>query len=217
LAAGPDAEVPTCPKWTVSKLVGHLGRVQSWVIKSVADPSGQQVKPDRPPEGWDNLLTWWDEQRTTMVDVLADPQAPAWLPFKRYPQTAGSWARRQAHEAAIHRLDAEHARCAVPSFVFDTEFAADGIDELIAWMVPTRVDWTESSAGGSVVLHATDAEQVWTVRLEPGKPPEIGEGGLDGDATIAGTADAVYRRVWGRPSHAVVTGNTALLEPLASP
>ncbi|TVT22363.1 hypothetical protein FNH05_33505 [Amycolatopsis rhizosphaerae] len=44
-AAGPDAAVPTCPKWTVSQLVGHLGRVHSRVRKAVADPSGHEIEP----------------------------------------------------------------------------------------------------------------------------------------------------------------------------
>ncbi|UIJ60481.1 maleylpyruvate isomerase family mycothiol-dependent enzyme [Amycolatopsis acidiphila] len=209
--------MPTCPRWTVSRLVGHLGRVQSWVVKALADPSGKDVKPDRPPEDWDELLAWWDGRRTTMLDNLTDAQAPAWLPFTRYPQVAGSWARRQAHEAAIHRLDGEHALNAEPTLVFDPEFAADGIDELIAWMVPTRQDWSKSEFEGTVLLHATDAARTWAVRLAPGAPPSISPDEVEADVTIAGPADAVYRRVWGRPSSAVVTGETALLEPLASP
>ncbi|HVW43489.1 MAG TPA: maleylpyruvate isomerase family mycothiol-dependent enzyme [Amycolatopsis sp.] len=217
LAAGPQAEVPTCPRWTVSRLVRHVARVHSWVVGSLADPTGQDVQRGRPPEDWDELLAWWDEQRTTMIERLADPDAPAWLPWQRFPQVARSWARRQAHEAAIHRLDAEYARGEVPSTLFDPAFAADGIDELIAWMTPARTDWSKVTVSGTVVLHAADAERVWSVHLEPGVEPVIEPGGLEGDAMIAGTADAVYRRVWGRPSEAKVTGDTALLEPLAAP
>jgi hypothetical protein len=187
------------------------------VGSALADPSGRGVKPERPPEDWDELLGWWDRQRSTMIEGLSDPDAPAWLPFSRYPQVAGSWARRQAHEAAIHRLDGEHALAAEPSFVFEPAFAADGIDELVAWMVPTRQDWSELQFDGTVLLHATDARRTWAVRLAPGLPPSITPDEVEADVTIAGPADAVYRRVWGRPSHAVVTGDTTLLEPLASP
>ena len=217
LAAGPDADVPTCPRWTVSRLVGHLARVQSWAGAALADPTGEDVKPGRPPEDWDELLAWWDRQRATLLERLADPGAPAWLPWRRFPQVAASWARRQAHEAAIHRLDAEHARGEVPSLLFEPEFAADGIDELVAWMAPARTDWSTATASGTVVVHAVDAGRVWSVHLEPGAEPVIEPDGLEGDAMIAGTADAVYRRVWGRPSAAKVTGDTALLEPLAAP
>ncbi|WP_431878521.1 maleylpyruvate isomerase family mycothiol-dependent enzyme [Amycolatopsis sacchari] len=209
--------MPTCPGWTVSRLVAHLARVQSWVVNALADPTGRQVEADRPPRDWEELLPWWDERREEMLTGLADPETPAWLPFTRYPQVARSWARRQAHEAAIHRLDAEHALTAEPPLVFDPEFAADGVDELIAWMVPTRRDWSKSAHSGVAVLHATDVDRAWAVRLSSGMPPEITAEVVAGDVTIAGPADAVYRRVWGRPSSAVVTGSTELLEPLAAP
>lgn len=179
----------------------------------------------QPPADWTELLSWWDEQLHGMVAELADPAAPAWLPFTRYPQTAASWARRQAHEAAIHRLDAEHALAgsddpsAVPSLVFDPEFAADGIDELIAWMLPTRVKWDQFAVSGSVLVHAADAGRMWRIGLHPGQPATIEpvRAAFEADATIAGTADAVYRRVWGRPSHAAVTGDASVLAPLAAP
>ncbi|MTD58705.1 maleylpyruvate isomerase family mycothiol-dependent enzyme [Amycolatopsis pithecellobii] len=213
VAAGPDTDVPTCPKWTVNRLVRHIGRVQSWVGKALAGAPDRQA--DQPPSDWAELLSWWDEQRVKMLDGLADPDAPAWLPFAGYPPFAGSWARRQAHEAAIHRLDAEHALTPTPSVVFPPEFAADGIDELITVLVPGRDDWSGSRFEGTVILRATDAGREWNVRLAPGVPPAPGAGAPD--LTIEGSADAVYRRVWGRPSVAVVAGEVALLEPLASP
>lgn len=217
MRAGPDAVVPTCPKWTVSRLVSHIGRVHSWVNAALADPSGQDVTPERPPADWAELLPWWDEQLSRMLAGLADPKAPAWLPFKAYPQVAGSWARRQAHEAAIHRLDAEHALVDEPPVVFDPELAVDGIDELIVGMVPAQRDWSSSAFSGIVALHATDVDRDWSVRLSSGMPPEISFDRAAGDVTVAGPADAIYRQVWGKPNAAVITGSTELLEPLAAP
>ena len=188
--------------------------MHSWVNAALDGRPGER---ERPPGDWDELLPWADEQRSKMLAGLEDPEAPAWLPFTRYPQVAASWARRQAHEAAIHRLDVEHALAAEPSLEFDPEFAADGVDELIAWLVPTRGEWEASAFSGVVVLHATDVDSGWTVRLSSGLPPEVTAGVEPGDVTITGPADAVYRRVWRRPSAAVVTGSTELLEPLAGP
>ncbi|WP_027941171.1 maleylpyruvate isomerase family mycothiol-dependent enzyme [Amycolatopsis taiwanensis] len=223
IAAGPDAQVPTCPGWTVHRLVAHLARVQSWARAALRDPTGKDVRAGRRPEDWDELLVWWDEQLSGMIDGLADPASPAWLPWRGVPRNAGSWARRQAHEAAIHRLDAEHARAGnddpdtVAALVFDPEFAADGIEELAGWLLPSRATANTSTCSGSVFLHAADAGRSWTLRIEPGVAPTFSAGGLEGDLTIAGTADSVYRRLWGRPSHATVTGDTTLLEPLAAP
>ncbi|WP_084022681.1 maleylpyruvate isomerase N-terminal domain-containing protein [Amycolatopsis thermoflava] len=222
---GPEAPVPTCPKWTVQRLVDHLAKVHSWVRAAIADPSGANVTRGQPPADWTELLRWWDEQLQGMLAGLADPTTPAWLPWTRYEQTTRSWARRQAHETAIHRLDAEHALAgsadasAVPSLVFDPEFAADGVDELLAWMLPTRAKWDQFALSGSVLVHAADAGRMWRVVLHPGQPGTIEPvtAAFEADVTVAGTADAVYRRVWGRPSHASVTGDVRLLEPLAAP
>ncbi len=156
-----------------------------------------------------------------MLELLANPGTPAWLPFGRYAPTTESWTRRQAHEAAIHRLDAEYALGVAPA-TFAPEFAADGIDELIAWLLPGRGEWADRTTEGSVLLHAADVGQVWTIKLTPGAEPIVESGAhvpatFEAGATIAGTADAVYKAVWGRPNHATVTGDTALLEPLAAP
>lgn len=220
---GPDAQVVTCPGWTVSELVSHIGKVHSWVRAGLRDPSGKDIKAGQPPQNWDELLSWWDEQVSGMVEGLADPAAPAWLPFPNVPQTAGSWARRQAHEAAIHRLDAEHARVgnddpdALSAVTFEPEFAADGIEELASWLMPHMPAAKTATKPGSVLLHAEDIDRRWTLRFEPGTPPTLSTGGSEGELTIAGTADSVYRRLWRRPSRATVTGDTAFVELLAAP
>jgi hypothetical protein len=70
---------------------------------------------------------------------------------------------------------------------------------------------------GTIVLHAADAGRAWEVRLTPGEPPVAGPvtgSGIDGDVVVAGTADAVFRAVWGRPSGAAVTGDSGLLDAL---
>src|SRR5690606_39584907 len=53
-----------------------------------------------------------------------------------------SWARRQAHEAAIHRIDVELAAGAEPT-TFDTAFATDGADEALSMILHRRTaDWS---------------------------------------------------------------------------
>ncbi|MQA08339.1 MAG: maleylpyruvate isomerase family mycothiol-dependent enzyme [Pseudonocardiaceae bacterium] len=231
VSAGPETTVPTCPKWTVQRLVRHIGRVQSWVVQAIRNPDGEQVAARDPPEAWEDLLNWWDEQRSALfAEFAAGPDAPAWLPFPRYPRITSSWARRQAHEAAIHRLDAEHALAgsdaanALPTLVFGSDFAADGVDELLAWMMPYRGDWANSTDTGTVVVHAADAGRVWVAKLEAGERLQVepmesaaDPASLHADVTLAGTADAVYRAVWGRPSTALTTGDVELLKAIAAP
>jgi uncharacterized protein (TIGR03083 family) len=227
VTAGPDAPVPTCPDWTVHKLARHVARIYNWVCKSlVAAPESERLHPDAAPESWDELLHWWDEQLATMLDKLraAGPDAPAWVFNPQAASTAAFWARRQAHETAIHRLDAEHAAAgsdradAVPSLVFDPPFAADGIDELLVLMTPRRLAHELPDVEGTVLFHAADAGRAWLVELTPGGVPVIGPADeIDTDASVVGTADAVYRAAWHRPSTAITTGDRALVDALRAP
>jgi uncharacterized protein (TIGR03083 family) len=217
VAAGPGAEVPTCPGWTVHRLVRHIARVQAQVVLSLdADPAGEAPRTERPPEEWDELLAFWDHAVATMLDELArrGPGKPAWA-FAGFGGT-DFWARRQAHETAIHRLDAEHAAHGddVPHLVFDPAFAADGADEALTIMVARfPVDVT-----GTVLVHAADAGRAWRVTLADGAKPAIGTATeMDTDASLVGTADAVYRALWKRPSTAVVNGDPALVAALRTP
>jgi uncharacterized protein (TIGR03083 family) len=226
--AGPEADVPTVPEWNVRRLVRHIARVHNWVVLSLdPEPGGTPPKAERPPEDWETLLTFWDDQVGNLVERMRErgPDAPAWT-FGTAVGTTGWWARRQAHETSIHRLDAEHAAHgdAVDHLVFDPEFAADGIDEALTFMITRK----PADASGTVLYHAADAGRAWLVTATAGEPPrgaaeldskidgEI-DSGLDADASVVGTADAVYRAVWRRPSHAVVSGDRTLVAGINIP
>jgi uncharacterized protein (TIGR03083 family) len=220
VAAGPDAKVPTCPKWTVRDLVSHIGGVHSWVRAALRVPAGDEGPAfPQPPEDWPALLDWWDENRAALLVALDDdPERQAWA-FVPGLGSVGWWARRQAHETAIHRLDAEHALDnSVPTLVFDTEFAADGIDEVVAMMSPFRAKAKRPpvTVEGTLLVHAADAGRAWVVHAEGGelevKPVE--GAAMDVDATLAGTADSVYRAAWKRPSTAIATGRLELLDAI---
>ena len=227
VAAGPAAPVPTCPEWTVQDLVAHIARVHAWAVEGLrtAPDAGRPRRPVA-PDVWDDVLPWWDDALATMLAELRakGPDEPAWVFSPDVPATAAFWARRQAHETAIHRLDAEHARAgsaaasAVPSLVFESGHAADGIAELVELMVPHVLEHASVDVEGTVLFHAADAGRAWLVRVTPGAAPEVGPADeLETDASVVGTADAVFRAVWHRPSTAVVTGNRTLVEALKSP
>ncbi|MBB5154606.1 maleylpyruvate isomerase family mycothiol-dependent enzyme [Saccharopolyspora phatthalungensis] len=220
IQAGPNAEVSTCPGWDVRKLVQHLARVYAAVNRALAlEPGSERPQPPRPPADFDDALTWWDDQLAKVLEALStsDPERPVWsfVPGG----TARSWARRMAHETAIHRLDAEHALAGlgpdhVHELIFDPALAADGIDEMLTVLLPAASGWAERQSAGKVLYHTPDAGRAWLVEYRPGLPPLAGspsDAALEVDATVAGTADAVYRRVWGRPSTALITGDAALV------
>ncbi|MFE2753151.1 maleylpyruvate isomerase family mycothiol-dependent enzyme [Actinosynnema sp. NPDC059335] len=225
IAAGPDAPVPTCPGWTVHDLVDHLGRTHSWALRALHTPvDGDRPRPDDRPADWDELLVWSEKTFAELADTLAGTTSntPAWTFVG--PKTFAFWSRRQAHETAIHRLDAEHARhgADVPSLLFDVEFAADGVDEFLTWMLTNTTRRRPVERAGRVLFHAADAGRAWELRLTPGQPPEVGPisgsaSATDEDATVAGTADALYRAAWGRPSGAITSGDRSLVDGLPRP
>jgi uncharacterized protein (TIGR03083 family) len=223
VAAGPDATVPTCPGWTVKSLVDHVGRTHSWSLRALHTPAdGDRPSFEDRPADWDELLDWWDKTFAELADTLAGTTSntPAWTFVG--PKTFSFWSRRQAHETAIHRLDAEHALhgADVPSLLFDVDFAADGVDEYLTSILTHVTRRRPIERAGRVLFHAADAGRAWEVRLTPGQPPETGpitDSATDEDATAAGTADALYRAAWGRPSGAITSGDRSLLDGLPRP
>ena len=88
------------------------------------------------------LLAAYDDAHASFVAALeaADPAEPAhsWSGDPANHTVAFTY-RRQAHEALIHRLDAELAAGAVTPL--DTALAADGVDEALDWMYGNLPPW----------------------------------------------------------------------------
>jgi uncharacterized protein (TIGR03083 family) len=225
-AAGPHAAVPTCPEWTVNRLVGHLATVHGMALRGLdAEPGPDRPPIARPPTvDWAGLLAWFDDLRGKLVAKLAatDPDTPCWTFTAAGPHTAAFWSRRMAHETAIHRLDGEHALAGStepPGLLFDPEFAADGVDEQLTVMLPvmTKRRPEQLDRQATALWHAADAGRAWLVTVAPGAytaTEHPHSDGLHEDLTVAGGADAVYRKVWGRPSTALVSGDPTVLSAL---
>ncbi|MEY4173044.1 MAG: hypothetical protein RI900_209, partial [Actinomycetota bacterium] len=108
--AGPEASVPGCPGWTVADLLYHLDEVQyGWNRVTTERRSGVEGLnwPARPSDahlpallrgehvGYSAMLRSFPAD--TPISTWAGQQDFAWL------------ARRMAHEAAVHRVDAQQA------------------------------------------------------------------------------------------------------------
>jgi uncharacterized protein (TIGR03083 family) len=134
--AGLDAPVPPCAPWQVKDLLRHTGYVHRWAARHITECPDQII--DGPSEeeilrgGADDarLLAWFRDGHAALAQTLAtaDP-AVACATFMPAPSPLAFWARRQAHETAIHRADADSAAGTMPEY--EADFAADGIDELI--------------------------------------------------------------------------------------
>lgn len=212
----PGARVPSCPEWSAADLLWHLTTVQHhWHAVVANRPRSPEetgyATPDR-PEGYEELLAAYDDTHAAFVAVLAaaDPGEQAWSWSD--DQTVGFTYRRQAHEALIHRLDAELTTGAVTTL--DPALAADGVDELVDVMYGGLLpDWGTFAPGtGEVEVVLTDVGA--TFRVRPGRfrgtDPDSGtsydEGVLqtvrrpDGPAaaTVRGGAGPVDAWLWHR-------------------
>ena len=141
--AGLDAAVPTCPEWRVRDLVAHTGGVHRWAAAHVGDALVDEMDDVRVKAVFDSapaddaLLDWCRAGHAALVRTLASAPADTqcWT-FMAAPSPVAFWARRQAHETSIHRIDAEIATGDITTF--EGRFAADGIDEILTGFLPRR-------------------------------------------------------------------------------
>src|SRR6478752_151293 len=101
-----DRPVPACPGWTLDALFGHLGSIERWAAGVVR--GGKYVEEQDPPA--EKAAAWFLEGVSGFLATMTslDFAAPCWN-FGPPPRTAGFWLRRQAHEHAIHLVDARQA------------------------------------------------------------------------------------------------------------
>ncbi|MFI9822631.1 maleylpyruvate isomerase family mycothiol-dependent enzyme [Streptomyces sp. NPDC052013] len=216
--AGVDAVVPTCPGWRIRDLLRHTGVVHRWAAGFVAEghtaprPMGEEPALDGP-----ELVAWYRESHRRLVDTLAGaaPDVECFTFLPGAPSALAFWARRQAHETAVHRFDAESARGGAPTPV-GPDFAVDGIDELLRGFHARRKSRVRSETPRVLRVRVTDADAVWTVRVSQDPPVTVrGAGGeADGDVEceLSGPAEQLYLALWNRVPVPGVSGDPALAE-----
>ncbi|HEY3716954.1 MAG TPA: maleylpyruvate isomerase family mycothiol-dependent enzyme [Jatrophihabitantaceae bacterium] len=208
VAADLTAAVPPCPRWTVHDLVTHLGGVHRWATSIVReqlddDPLDEPDAAFVAPAPGEDVRQWFRAGLADLVDALraADPALQCFT-FLPAPSPLAFWARRQAHETAIHRADAESATGAITPFPAD--FAADGIDELNAF-VGRRRKFRHVDAPRTLAIRPDDADG-WTITLAPDGVRAVAGAG-PAEATVSGSASDLYLWVWNRPATIVVDGD----------
>lgn len=205
--------VPSCPGWSVADLTWHLAEVQYFwaaiVGRLLLDPGSV---PDLERPAPDALRDLFREQSQSLVDALqsrnAEDECWSWHASGR---TVGWIRRRQAHEALIHRVDAELAAGIVPEVREDV--AADGVDEVLAIYLDAGdlPDWATFHGDGSSARVGLKDGASWTVLLGrfTGTSPDSGKtydepamciSDLDTtpDVELRGSASSLDLWLWGR-------------------
>src|ERR1700683_3141610 len=104
-------QVPTCPEWTLRQLATHVGRAHRWAAEITSTRSAEfipfrQVPDGRIPDDPALHASWLRAGAAQVIAAVreAGPD-PVWAFTGLRP--ASFWARRMAHETAVHAADAE--------------------------------------------------------------------------------------------------------------
>ena len=210
------AQVPSCPDWSAADLAYHLGEVQDFWSQIVGNaPSGPDDADETERRADDELVPFLRTRTQALLAALAahDPADACWS-WSSTGGTVGWVLRRQAHEALVHRVDAEQT-AGLPVTDPGTTLAADGVDEMLGVMVSGLPAWaTFTPDGQRVRLHATDAGREWVMafgRFRGTSPTSgteydeecaelVGAGDQDVSATVSGPAWELELWLWGRGS-----------------
>ncbi|MGW2997663.1 maleylpyruvate isomerase family mycothiol-dependent enzyme, partial [Streptomyces sp. NPDC001193] len=216
VAAAPDldAQVPTCPGWTLFDLVKHLGggdRFWAAIVSagSADAPPAEAVAARAAlevPQEREALLAWLDASTQLLLDALreAGPESGCWTwwPASQSPQTAGGTARHRVQETAVHTYDARLAGGAAQPL--PVEVALDGVEEFLftvcgtpsAWPhKPTAFDF-HASEGHSWRL-TVDGDGARTTRI-PSPTAATGDDSNAAGASVHGTASELVLYLYDR-------------------
>ncbi|MBC6446633.1 maleylpyruvate isomerase family mycothiol-dependent enzyme [Actinokineospora xionganensis] len=205
-ASAPDAEVPTCPPWTMTDLVRHVAQVYSHKAATM-EHDARQPQPDLtgedPPaaldRGYDKLLAQFGHRQPSDVTVT-------WFPPD---QTVAFWIRRMAQETVIHRVDAELA-AGVESAPIPRDLAVDGVDEVLErFLAFASHHFREDFAGALDDLtgqrvRVETGDSAWLVNLDS-KVITLEAADGPADATVRADPETLLRWLWRRAAEDSVT------------
>jgi len=152
--------VPSCPGWTFKQLATHLGRGHRWAAEIVSTRTTTPIPMREVPDGKlpadpAQHESWLNAGADLVVDAVtaAGSGGQAWTFVGMRP--ASFWARRRAHEAAVHLADAELATGQPVDL--DADVAADAVDEWLGMLSDGRVPADGLRGDGQTLhFHATD-------------------------------------------------------------
>lgn len=200
--------VPTCPGWSLSQLIRHVGRGDRWAAQIVRDRRDDFLDPrsvegGKPPPDPDDAISWLHGGAQRLVDAveLSGVETAVWTFLG--PRPSNWWIRRRLHEVAVHRADA--AIALGTDFALEPEIAADAISE---WLERVAIQAGGDGAAlpleadDTLHLHATDPglgeAGEWTITVTDGRITWSHEHGKGTVALRGGATElllALVRRV----------------------
>jgi uncharacterized protein (TIGR03083 family) len=209
---GVDVPVPTCGDWTVADLCVHVGRVYAYAAHIVSErlTSASDVRPE--PAADMDPVEWVETCLDDLVAALSgcEPDTPMWN-WSPQPDVAAFWARRMAHESAVHRFDAQRAHGVAQPV--DADLATDGLDELVDVVLPRVVEREGRTLDAATYVFESIEDGAWRVHTDGS---EVVRADVDAvaDVTVRGTTSALLLATYNRVpwTSLEVAGDTSLLD-----
>lgn len=213
--SAPEAQIPSCPEWSMRDLVGHVSSVHEWVANILENQLQDRPHLRRLDELEGDFASVADEYELNLARLLAAlgrtrEDELVWNWSARRPAPAAFWFRRMAQETVIHRVDAELG-AAKPTPIA-AALAADGIDEFLSLLKSFIGREPVDDLEGSIAFVTTDAPGEWRLDLAPDRVDFVES---DVDATVCGPASDVYRFVLHRDAGAAnleMSGDRRVIE-----
>ncbi|BAW04077.1 maleylpyruvate isomerase family mycothiol-dependent enzyme [Nocardia seriolae] len=203
-AAGPDATVPTAPKWTITDLVEHGGQSQHWVAQiieqRITEPAQLPMEMAEVPADPGAWQAWLAESARRVANACSDDalDAPVFNPAADGRSGTRFWLSSMLNEAVIHGFDAANA--ADRPAAIDAEIAAALITNHLAMLTsPTwemrRPESAHALRGSGQRLQwlATDIADdtgAWFVERRP-DAATWRPGTQPADVTVSGPAESL--------------------------
>lgn len=204
-----DADVPSCPGWTVRDVLSHVAEVYQHKIACMRENAAPDPWPL--PEFAEREPREFFASSTEELLHELEERGPAEQSFTWWAddQSTGFWFRRMAQEIAVHRYDAEQALDATTPI--DPELALDGIDEVLRLMLggPWWADYdTEHPVNATLRVEA--GGRFWLAAAGPDSVTITNES-YDGvvrpvpAAAVSGEPESLLLWLWGRRGNDAVT------------
>lgn len=197
-AADPDTVVATCPGWTLTDLVNHIGSTQRWVGRLVAEAISEPGTAfslgweQAPAEPWA-----WPAWLVDGVDDVGATFAAATDGRDVFDPSGGGdgvafWSRRIFGEIAVHRIDAAFALDR--TYEIDAPLAVAAVEDWLSTMASSG--WAENvpgftdamrGEGQTIAWVADDVDQAWLLRRTEA-PLVLTHDRGDADVVIQGPA-----------------------------
>jgi uncharacterized protein (TIGR03083 family) len=232
VAAAPslDAQVPSCPEWTLFDLVKHLGGGDRFWAAIVgagpADAPPAEATAERAalelPREREALLAWLAASTQLLLNALreAGPESGCWTwwPASQSPRTSGGVARHRTQETAVHTYDAQLTGGAPQPL--PVELALDGVEEFLFTVCATPSAWPHKptafdfhAAEGRSWRLTVDGDGARATRI-PAPTAATGEAMDAAGASVHGTASELVLYLYDRTPADSVHGDAGLLDLL---